>query len=237
MFKELTASAPFTMKFSVVAPQESVYSVWIGGSTCPPSACFNGFAYFCCASVSHRVAGEIVFHPLFPDTVIICTPSRPSKSVCHQKMVHADAVRCKGTEDEFRIETTTEWILGTDGESSTVALGRQGGAQHKHSVRPQMSRTRREWRQNCERERLHVGMPRTRSARCDSQEITCFTNQQMTSWNRWNDRLSQSLWSLKSPPSLCPLVRKRCSAWSSPRQGSWLKRNARGDLRRDQRCI
>ena len=67
------------------------------------------------------------------------------------KMGHADAVRCKGIEDEFPIETTTKWILGlgypeviirTDGESSIVALGRgvgeklrgswcQGDAKHK----------------------------------------------------------------------------------------------------------
>ena len=26
------------------------------------------------------------------------------------KMIHADCERCKGTEDEFPIETTTKWI-------------------------------------------------------------------------------------------------------------------------------
>ena len=51
-------------------------------------------------------------------------------------MVHADAVRCKGTENEFPIGATTKWILGLgypeviiriDGESSMVALGRRVG--------------------------------------------------------------------------------------------------------------
>ena len=51
-------------------------------------------------------------------------------------MIHADAVRCKGIEDESPIETTTKSILGvrhpqviirTDGESSIVALGRRVG--------------------------------------------------------------------------------------------------------------
>ena len=61
-------------------------------------------------------------------------------------------------------------------------------------------------------------MLRTRTARCDSPEITCFTlvvreicssnNQEISSWNRWNDRLSLSLWSLKSPTSICRLVGK-----------------------------
>ena len=44
-------------------------------------------------------------------------------------MVHADAVRCKGIQDEFPIETSTKWTLGlgypeviirTDGESSIL---------------------------------------------------------------------------------------------------------------------
>ena len=92
------------------------------------------------------------------------------------KMIHADCVRCKGIEDEFPIETTAKWILGlgcpeviirTDGESSIVALSRRVGeklreagvetiAQHKPSMRQQISRTRREWHQNCERENSHV---------------------------------------------------------------------------------
>ena len=49
-------------------------------------------------------------------------------------MIHADAVRCKGVEDEFPNETTTKWVLGLgdpeviirpDGESSIVALRRK----------------------------------------------------------------------------------------------------------------
>ena len=120
------------------------------------------------------------------------------------KMIHADAVRCEGIEDEFPIETETKWILGlgcpeviirTDGERSIVALGRRVGehlrevgvkanAKHKPSVRQQISRTRREWCQNCEREGLYGGSIRTRTARCDSREITCFNyssnNQQIT---------------------------------------------------------
>ena len=52
------------------------------------------------------------------------------------KTVHVDAVRCKGSEDEFPIETTTKRILGlgyleviirTDGESSIVAVVRRLG--------------------------------------------------------------------------------------------------------------
>ena len=87
-------------------------------------------------------------------------------------------LRCKGIEDEFPIGTTTKWILGlgyfeviirTDGESSIVALSRRVGeklreagvknnAHHKRSTRQQISRTRREWHQNCERETSHVDM-------------------------------------------------------------------------------
>ena len=92
-------------------------------------------------------------------------------------MIHADCVRCKGMEDEFPIETTTKWIMGlgypvviirTDGESSNVALRRrvgeklkgagQNNAQHKPSIRQQISRASREWCQNCERESSHVDM-------------------------------------------------------------------------------
>ena len=90
------------------------------------------------------------------------------------KMIHADCVRCKGIEDEFPIDTTTKGILGlgypeviirTDGESSIVALSRRVGGKlkeagvktmHKPSIRQQISRTRREWCQNCERESSHV---------------------------------------------------------------------------------
>ena len=63
-------------------------------------------------------------------TPILLIPDKRSK------MIHADAVRCKGIEDEFPIETATKWILGlgyseviirTDGESSIVALGRKVG--------------------------------------------------------------------------------------------------------------
>ena len=52
------------------------------------------------------------------------------------KMIHADALRRKGIEDEFQIETAAKWILGlgylevfirTDGESSIVALGPRVG--------------------------------------------------------------------------------------------------------------
>ena len=70
------------------------------------------------------------------------------------KMVHADAVRCKGIQDEFPIETTTKWILGlgypeviirTDGESSICGVEQkswsktqrsrcQGNVKHKPSV-------------------------------------------------------------------------------------------------------
>ena len=93
------------------------------------------------------------------------------------KMIHADCARCKGIEGDFPIETTTKWILGlgypeviirTDGESPIVALSRrvgktqrsgcQNNAQHKPSLRQQISRTRREWCQNCERESSHVDM-------------------------------------------------------------------------------
>ena len=58
----------------------------------------------------------------------------------------------------------------------------------------------------------------TRTERCDSREITCFTpmvreicsskNQEITSRNRWNGWLSQGLRSLRSPTSIRPLVRK-----------------------------
>ena len=57
-------------------------------------------------------------------TPILLIPDKRSN------MIHADAVRCKGIEDEFPIETATKWILGlgyseviirTDGESSIVA--------------------------------------------------------------------------------------------------------------------
>ena len=92
-------------------------------------------------------------------------------------MIHADCVRCKGIEDEFPIETTAKWILGlgypeviirTDGGSSLVALSRRVGektqrsrcpnnAQHKPSMRQQISRTRRERHQNCERASSHGG--------------------------------------------------------------------------------
>ena len=51
----------------------------------------------------------------------------------------------------------------------------QGNAKHKPSVRQQISRTRREWCQNCDRKSSHVGVLCTRTARCDSWEITCFT--------------------------------------------------------------
>ena len=55
-----------------------------------------------------------------------------------------------------------EVIIRTDGESSIVALGRrvgeklreagyQGNAKHMPSKRQQISRTRTEWCQNCER--------------------------------------------------------------------------------------
>ena len=153
-------------------------------------------------------------------------------------MVHADAVRCKGIEHKFPIETTTRWILGlgypgvfvrTDGESSIVALGirvgvklREAGVKAMQNTSPAYDSTSAGHAESgvrtCEREGSHVGMLRTRTARCDSREITCFTsmmreicrsnNQQISSWNRWNDRLSQSLWSLKSPTSVRPLVGK-----------------------------
>ena len=61
----------------------------------------------------------------------------------------------------------------------------------------------------------HVGLLRSRAA-CDNWEITCVTsmvreicstsNFRVTSWNRWHDRLSQSLRPLKSPTSVCTLV-------------------------------
>ena len=88
-----------------------------------------------------------------------------------------DCVRCKGIEDEFPIETTSKWIFGlgypevairAHGESSIVALNRrvgetqrsrcQNNAQHKPSIRQQISKTRREWCQNCERESSNVDM-------------------------------------------------------------------------------
>ena len=67
------------------------------------------------------------------------------------KMIHADRVRCKGIEDEFPIETTTQWILGlgyavviirTDGESSIVALSRRVGEKLKEAGVKTMHNTR-----------------------------------------------------------------------------------------------
>ena len=81
---------------------------------------------------------------------------------------------------------TSEVIIRTDCESSFLALDRtieeklkEAGVKamqkHKPSVRQQISRTRREWRQNCEGEGSRVGPLRTITARCHSREITCFT--------------------------------------------------------------
>ena len=86
-------------------------------------------------------------------------------------MIHADCVRCTGSEDEFPVETTTKWILGlgflvviirTDVESCIAALSRRVGENLKEAgvktMHKQISRTRREWHQNCERESSHVDM-------------------------------------------------------------------------------
>ena len=48
----------------------------------------------------------------------------------------------------------------------------QINAQHKPNIRQQISRTRREWWQNCERESLHIDMFCTLIARCDKWERT-----------------------------------------------------------------
>merc|ERR1719447_2550296 len=37
MQKEITSLAPTTMKIKIIAPPERKYSVWIGGSSWPPS--------------------------------------------------------------------------------------------------------------------------------------------------------------------------------------------------------
>ena len=72
------------------------------------------------------------------------------------KMGHADAVRCRGIEDEFPIETTTKWILGlgypeviirTDGESSIVALGREVGEKLREAGVKAMQNTSPGYRQ------------------------------------------------------------------------------------------
>ena len=65
-------------------------------------------------------------------------------------MIHADAVRCKGIEDEFPVETATKWILGlgysevivrADGESSIVALGRKVGEKFREACVKAMQNT------------------------------------------------------------------------------------------------
>ena len=57
-------------------------------------------------------------------------------------MIHEDCVRCTGIEDEFPIETTTNWVfelgypeatIRTDGGSSIVALSRRVGEKFKEA--------------------------------------------------------------------------------------------------------
>ena len=151
-------------------------------------------------------------------------------------MIHADCVRCKGTEDEFTIETTTKWILGlgypgviirADGDSSIVALSRRVGEKRKeagvktiHNTSPaydSRSAGHAESGVRIVKEKVRtLILFCTRVARCNSWEITCFTsmvckicssnNQQISPWNRWNDRLSQSLRSFENATSIYALV-------------------------------
>ena len=50
----------------VAAPADLKYSVWIGGSTCPPSALSSGF---------HSCRQRDCVSPLHPDTVVFCAPA------------------------------------------------------------------------------------------------------------------------------------------------------------------
>ena len=54
MTRSLTAWAPFMMKIILVAPTRVMYSVWIGGSPCLPSALFPVLLPF------FSLAGEIL---------------------------------------------------------------------------------------------------------------------------------------------------------------------------------
>ena len=152
------------------------------------------------------------------------------------QMIHADCVRCTGSEDEFPIETTTKWIFGlgypeviirTDGASSIVALSRrvgeklrEAGIKTMHNTSPaydSRSAGHAESGVRIAKEKVRTLICFARECtRCDCWVITCFTPMvckicmsnywQISPWNRWNDRPSQSLRSLETATSICAVV-------------------------------
>ena len=138
---------------------------------------------------------------------------------------------------------TLEVIIRTDGESSIVALGQkswrkiqrspcQSDATHTNPTHYSRSAGHAESGVRIVKEKVRALVCFARDLH-GGQEITCFTpvlheicssnTQQISSWNRWSDRPSQSLWSLKSPTM--SLGRKRCFTWTSPRERSESKRH------------
>ena len=149
------------------------------------------------------------------------------------RMIHADCVRCKGIEDGFPIGTTTKWILGlgyseviirTEGESSIVALSRRVGEKLREACVETVHNTSpaHDSRSAGHAESgVRIVKKKVRTLMCFARELhgvtggkshvslpwcVRFAAQIINRSHRWNDRLSQSLRSLKNATSICAVV-------------------------------
>ena len=133
--------------------------------------------------------------------------------------------------------------------NSMVALGRRVGEtqrswKHTGTMYHSRSAGHAESGVRIEREKVRTLMCYIRELHRVTVERTRFTtvvremcssnNQQISPWNRWNDRLSQSSWSLKSPTPIRPLVGKGVLPGVVQERRPSRSEVARGDFPRDQ---